>query len=81
MSNEYKDWLKDQEEEQNQVLVLLLDFDKMSAEEGITRHDKLQEEFPNIKMVTLPYSSSFTPLDKKLLIGYLKEVIKELEEE
>lgn len=90
MSNEYKDWLRDNEEEKkikevsvspNEVIVHTVDFDKFTVTECLDMHDKLQKEFPNIRVVTIPCSSSFKSFDKELLIEYLKETIKELENE
>lgn len=90
MSNKYKDWLRDKEEEErikrisissNDVIVHKVDFNEFTADECFDMHKQLQKEFPNNKIITIPYTSCIEAIDKKSVIKYLKKMIKELEKE
>lgn len=64
-----------------QVIIHKVDFNEFTADECFDIHNQLQKEFPNNKVITIPCSSCIEAMDKKSVIKYLKEMIKELEKE
>lgn len=91
MSNEYKDWLRDKQEEEarakkvsvssNDIIVHTADYNKITVDECYTIHNELKKEFPNNKVITIPCSSYIETMDKESAIKYLKQIIQELEGE
>lgn len=91
MSNEYKDWLRDKQEEEakakklsiflNDIIIHTVDFNKSTVDECYMIHNELKKEFPDNKVITIPCSSYIETMDKESIIKYLKQIIKELEGE
>ena len=90
MSNEYKDWLRDKQEEErikkvsvfpNDLIVHTADYNKITVDECYTIHNELKKVFPNNEIITIPCSSYIETMDKESVIKYLKQIIEKLEGE
>ena len=86
MSNEYKEWLRDKQEEErikkvsvfpNDIIVHTADYNKITVDECYTIHNELKKEFPNNEIITIYIET----MDKESVIKYLKQIIEKLEGE